>query len=246
MPVNKHVLVGIDDTDNLYSRGTGFIVRQLATQLKNNKLATLNCVSRHQLFVHDDIPYTSHNSSACMELITENIDDLYKYCRKYLLDVAADGSDVGLCIMPFGEIPDEIVRWGLNAKKIVLNKQKAIDLSEKHNIILEGLTGTHDGIIGSMAACGLRKEGNDGRILMLNSDFRSFSGKMKAKMICNNFHIQNIFDTFDALISPETEIFLEEGWKPILRNGFYTLIVEKDDKSNWKSISKDLLRKISS
>lgn len=246
MSVKKHVLVGIDDTDNLYSRGTGFIVRQLATRLKDNKLATLKCVSRHQLFVHDDIPYTSHNSSACMELLTDNIDKLHKYCHNYLLDVAADGSDVGLCIIPFDEIPNEIVHWGLDAKKNVLNKQKAIELSDKHKIILEGLTGTYDGIIGSMAACGLRKEGNDGRILMLDSDFRSFSGIMEAKLICNNFHIQNIFDTFDSLISPDTEIFLEDGWKPILKNGMYTLIVEKDDKSNWKSISKDLLRKISS
>ncbi|PLW91729.1 MAG: hypothetical protein C0592_14365 [Marinilabiliales bacterium] len=239
-------LVGIDDTDNLTSRGTGFIVRQLAAQLREKKIARVLAVSRHQLFVHDDIPYTSHNSSACMELLCSDRAILEKYCREYLLEVAAEGSDVGLCIIPFDDVDEDIIEWGLTAKKTVLNKSLARDLADQKNIFLEGLTGTHDGIIGSMAACGLRKHGSDGRILMLDIDFRSFSGQIKASEICNNFHIQNIFDNFGKDIPPEAEILLEENWKPILRNGRYTLIVEKDEQDKWKSISKDTLRKISS
>lgn len=239
-------LVGIDDTDNLTSRGTGFIVRQLAAQLRDKNIARVLAVSRHQLFVHDEIPYTSHNSSACMELICEDRKALEDYCRNYLLEVAADGSDVGLCIIPFDEVDEDIINWGLSAKKIVLNKTLARELAVRKNVFLEGLTGTHDGIIGSMAACGLRKYGNDGRILMLEADFRSFTGEISAEEICRNFHIQNIFDTFDARVSSQTIIILEENWKPILKDGIYTLIVEKDGEFRWKSISKDALRKISS
>ena len=239
-------LVGIDDTDNLTSRGTGFIVRQLAAQLKDNSIARVLAVSRHQLYVHDEIPYTSHNSSACMELLSSNRKALEDYCRSYLLDVAAEGSDVGLCIIPFEEVDEEIVNWGLSAKKDILNKRLARDLAKRKNILLEGLTGTHDGIIGSMAACGLRKYGNDGRILMLEADFRSFSGLIKASEICTNFHIQNIFDNFGNRVPADIPIFLEENWKPVLKDGHYTLIVEKDEQFEWKSISKDALRKISS
>ena len=239
-------LVGIDDTDNLTSRGTGFIVRQLAAQLRDKNIARVLAVSRHQLFVHDEIPYTSHNSSACMELLCSDRKALENYSRGYLLDVAAEGSDVGLCIIPFDGVDDEIVQWGLTAKKSVLNKQLARELAERKNIFLEGLTGTHDGIIGSMAATGLRKFGNDGRILMLETDFRSFTGLIKASEICTNFHIQNIFDNFGNEVLSEAEVFLEENWKPILRNGEYTLIVEKHEQYEWKSLGKDALRKISS
>jgi len=239
-------LVGIDDTDNHTSRGTGFIVRQLAAQLREKNIARVLAVSRHQLYVHDDIPYTSHNSSACMELLCENRKALESYCRNYLLEVAAEGSDVGLCIIPFDEVDDEIVNWGLTAKKTVLNKTLARELADRKSVFLEGLTGTHDGIIGSMAATGLRKFGNDGRILMLEADFRSFTGLIKVSEICINFHIRNIFDNFGNEIFPEAFVYLEENWKPVLRNGEYTLIVEKHEQYEWKSLGKDALRKISS
>lgn len=239
-------LIGIDDTDNLTSRGTGFIVRDLARQLKEAGIAEPHCVSRHQLFFHPDIPYTSHNSSACLEADSDRPDDLKKFCRSYLLDVAADGSDAGLCIVSFDDIVEEQIQWGLRAKKEILTQDAARELAQRHNIFLEGLTGTRDGIIGSLAACGLRKYGNDGRILMLAADFRTFKGAISASLICRNFHIQNIFDNFGVPIPPDAEIYLDEGWKPVMKDGKYTLIVEKDGEHTWKSISKEYLRSISS
>ncbi len=239
-------LIGIDDTDNLTSRGTGFIVRELARQLREAGIAYPHCVSRHQLFFHPDIPYTSHNSSACLEVDSDRIDDLKNFCRTYLLNVAAEGSDAGLCIVAFDEVSEEQIQWGLRAKKEILTKDAAQDLAARNHVFLEGLTGTRDGIIGSLAACGLRKFGCDGRILMLAADFRSFQGSATAAQICTNFHIRNIFDIFDAPIPPDDLITLTEGWKPVLRNGIYTLIVEKDGEHSWKSINKDYLRSISS
>jgi len=239
-------LIGIDDTDNLNSRGTGFVVRELARQLKEAGIAGPHCVSRHQLYFHPDIPYTSHNSSACLEVDSDKHDELKTFCRNYLLEVAADGSDAGLCIVAFDEVSDEQIQWGLRAKKEILTQDAARDLAARNNVFLEGLTGTRDGIIGSLAACGLRKYGNDGRILMLAADFRAFHGTASAAEICTNFHIRKIFDIFDAPIPPDAVITLAEGWKPVLKNGMYTLIVEKDGEHTWKSISKDYLRSISS
>lgn len=242
----KKYVIGIDDTDNLTSRGTGFIVRELARLLKEAGIADPQCVSRHQLYYHPDIPYTSHNSSACLEVDVLQIDKLHDFCRQYLLDVAAEGSDVGLCIVEFYNVSEIQINWGLRAKKEILTLDDAKKIARDNHIFLEGLTGTHGGMIGALAACGLRKYGNDGRILMLAADFRSFSGKITASEICRNFHIQNIFDTFDTPIPAEAEITLEEGWKPLIKNGLYSLMVEKDGQHAWKSISKELLRKISS
>ena len=59
-------LMGIDDTDNLESRGTGHRARMLGTGLQEAGLATLHSITRHQLLVHPAIRYTSHNSSACL------------------------------------------------------------------------------------------------------------------------------------------------------------------------------------
>ena len=61
-------LIGIDDTDNLESRGTGFRARQLGGRLAEAGLGKVRGITRHQLFVHPSIPYTSHNSSACLDV----------------------------------------------------------------------------------------------------------------------------------------------------------------------------------
>ena len=60
------VYIGIDDTDNLTSRGTGSRARELIELLEEKKLAKGLAVTRHQLLVDDRVPYTSHNSSACL------------------------------------------------------------------------------------------------------------------------------------------------------------------------------------
>jgi hypothetical protein len=62
------ILVAIDDTDNLESKGTGFRARELAALLHQNDFGHIIGVTRHQLFVHTNIPYTSHNSSACIAM----------------------------------------------------------------------------------------------------------------------------------------------------------------------------------
>ena len=60
------VYIGIDDTDNPDTRGTGFRARQLVDRLHDRDMARTVGVTRHQLLVDDRIPYTSHNSSACL------------------------------------------------------------------------------------------------------------------------------------------------------------------------------------
>ena len=64
-------LIGIDDTDNKESRGTGFNSRQLVAAIEVENLGHVVGITRHQLFVHPEIPYTFQNSSACLD-VTNN------------------------------------------------------------------------------------------------------------------------------------------------------------------------------
>ena len=47
------LLIGIDDTDNLESRGTGYRARMLARHLGEAQLGTVTGITRHQLLVDD-------------------------------------------------------------------------------------------------------------------------------------------------------------------------------------------------
>ena len=61
------VFIGFDDTDASDSTyGTGKVVRWFQSRLPEG--CRCQGVVRQQLLVCDDIPYTSHNSSACMVL----------------------------------------------------------------------------------------------------------------------------------------------------------------------------------
>jgi len=60
------LLLAVDDTDNLHSRGTGFLCQQLLAHLQAAGLGTPLGATRHQLLLDHRIPYTSHNSSACI------------------------------------------------------------------------------------------------------------------------------------------------------------------------------------
>jgi hypothetical protein len=118
-----HYLIGIDDTDNLETRGTGHRVRQLADWLAENKLAVPKGITRHQLLVHPQIPYTSHNSSACLSVETDNADDLWEASREFLLREGAIGSDVGLCLAEWKTILEVVQSFGRRAKIEVLTCQ---------------------------------------------------------------------------------------------------------------------------
>jgi hypothetical protein len=61
----KTVYIGFDDTDNLDADvGTGKLARRFEALLPEG--CRLRGVVRQQLLVDDRIPYTSHNSSACL------------------------------------------------------------------------------------------------------------------------------------------------------------------------------------
>ena len=170
--------IGIDDTDNLETRGTGYRARQLIELLQQNRLGRGVGVTRHQLLVDDRVPYTSHNSSAC--IVIEPLEgisdaDIMNCCRDFLLEIAAPGSDVGLCLADEQQAK-KVTHFGEKAKVVLVTQDEARTEARTHGIPLEGLTGDFQGIIGALSAVGLHVHGDDGRYLWPR-DIRNFSGQ---------------------------------------------------------------------
>jgi len=126
-------LIGIDDTDNLESRGTGFRARCLGAELAAAGLARIDGVSRHQLLVHPDIPYTSHNSALCLDgfVADGRIDEVREFCRDFLLRESAEGSDAGLCIAEYDTLNGTVRAFGVRAKQEVLVRSEAEDVARE-------------------------------------------------------------------------------------------------------------------
>ena len=160
------VLIGIDDTDNETSPGTGSLARRISAECEKKGMHPLG-VTRHQFLIDPAIPYTSHNSGACVVIEGDNVWEIAQFAFEFVADNAAEGSDPGVCIARPEMITNEIIAFSQKATDTVLHIGQAFDLAQKSPILLRGLGGTCQGVIGAIASVGLRQWGNEGRFIDL-------------------------------------------------------------------------------
>ena len=162
------LLIGIDDTDNVDSIGTGDVLENLMDKLRENELGSGGFITRHQLYVHEAIPYTSHNSAMCCIAEVDHLIKTIDFCRDFMDVSCAEGSDPGLCVIDLDRLryKKRIIRFGQSAKSMVLKKRDALEVTDLHRqaVYLSEHGGTGDGVIGALAGCGLRLSGFDGKV----------------------------------------------------------------------------------
>jgi hypothetical protein len=242
------VFIGIDDTDNLESRGTGFRARQLGQLLNQEGLIKLLSITRHQLLVDQRIPFTSHNSSACIvgELMGTT-DQTAEFCAGFLLRESAPDSDAGLCIATENLISDEIHLFGQKAKREIIDITEAVSISEKTGIFLDGYLNSRIGMIGSLAAVGLRSHGNDGRLLWLRN-LRETLGIYRADEYAKLTGVELITDIDGQAVPGNATLNITDWCRPVMQGGLITLFVEKimdHELYNYQSASKEHIKSIS-
>lgn len=161
------IFIGMDDTDNVDSRGTGHLARQIAAVLAGEY--RLLGVTRHQLLVDPRVPCTRNNSSAAIALDVDHVeldvDCLLERVRAIMLENYQPGSDPGLCLAL--SVPIAVMEFGRRAQRELVNQADARALAAAHGIRLLGLGGDEDGVIGALASVGLAASGEDGRYIQV-------------------------------------------------------------------------------
>lgn len=234
----EKLLICIDDTDNLDSIGTGQLLETMCVEMKTHGLAEGGYVTRHQLLIHEDIAYTSHNSSMCCELTTEDPEQTLEFARSYLEEHAAPGSDPGLCVLRLTEGTDYsgLAEFGRLAQTIVLKKEDAYLAADSFSgtLSLSEHGGTGDGVIGALAGVGLRLTGSDGRI----------KGKIfpdpgyeitTPKEICQRYPVDQVIDERGSHLPSDLAVRFTEPAKAILLDGKVTLQAEQKE-NEWRII----------
>ena len=225
------VLIGIDDTDNLESRGTGNLAREIASEL--NRFSDVLGITRHQLLVDPRIPYTKNNSSAAIFVETdEEPKQLFEYVLSIMSTSVQPGSDAGLCLAV--TVPQDVTSFGYRAKLELVTQGEARSLAAANNIQLQGISGDEGGIIGALSAVGLAASGEDGRYIQLGN-IRDLSGLQP---------IQSILDAgVEAVLNRQGDPVKEgmvwiEKLRPALRGGKAVAFVEKHN-SHWALVRLD-------
>lgn len=160
------ILIGVDDTDNDASPGTGRLARQLAGECRARGLQWRG-VTRHQFLLDPAIPYTSHNSGACVIIEADADIGALGFAFEFVSDRSASGSDPGVCIAGADAVSDELVEFGRAAARSVLTMQEAFAQAQQAGVLLRALGGTGQGVIGALASVGQCAAGHEGRFIDL-------------------------------------------------------------------------------
>jgi hypothetical protein len=240
-------LIGVDDTDDVGDRGTGFRARQLGTLLEQENLAELLSISRHQLLRSPEIPSTSQNSSACLAVHARvRPERLIRHCADFLLKASAPAADAGLCIAAWEQVGEPVQALGLRAKHEVLDFTVPLELARHEEIYLEGLMGTGGGLVGALAAVGLRASGSDGRFIWLVGT-RELSGVHSVGSLCRTTGIQDVRALDGTRLQPVALVDVGPWVRPILSNGAAVLLVERavsHDGCQWRAAARELVKEL--
>lgn len=245
------LLIAIDDTDSLESRGTGQLAQIMIEKIEQMRWGICSRITRHQLFVHDDIPYTSHNSAMCFgaEIDKHRYDDLIAFGMRFLETESEKGSDPGLCVvnMDNGLNTDLLIAFGRRAKTEVLEKSNAYALANDLGIHLSEHGGNGQGIVGALAGTGLRLTGNDGR-------FRGWFhyGKAGETISVKDLLVDGLVDMVRSnegeIIAPELSVLLsEEKIKTVLQDHRQTVLVKNTTPPcsiKWQTLTKQQVKEI--
>lgn len=229
-------LVAIDDTDNEESIGTGRLARMLAAHLEEKGLLGEASVTRHQLLVHPDVPYTSHNSSACLRAAgaRDAGPRLLDLARDFLVANFHEGANPGLCVARADQVPDEAVEWARRAQREVLDLD-AFDRAlagfggDALRVWASGETG--QGRIGACAGVALRSTGADGRFIGLRG-IRDLRGALLVSEIRDRSGVARV-DTADGERLPDDTTIDTRDWvRPTLVGGEPVLVV-REEEGRW-------------
>ncbi len=246
------IIVSIDDTDNIDSDwGTGELAAQISQTMEERGWGKSYGVTRHQLLVHPDIPYTSHNSSMCFaaELDEPCLNGLINYASDFLSRESAEGSDPGLCVAVPEQIskPGPLLDFGRRAKETILSKQEAYNLALQLGIHLSEHGGDGQGVIGALAGAGLRISGNDGR-LRGKLKVETADGMISVRDIISQTCVDVVRGLDGTALNDDEPIRLGKTVKPVLLDGKFILFVFEtsgEDKRDalWQTCTKEQLRK---
>lgn len=233
--------IAIDDTDEVgYFISTGEICEHIVKHINTNYSRTTP-ITRHQLYLHDAIPYTSHNSSMCFtcELDRKDFEEVKAFILEYVSHISALSSSGGVAMVFEKDIinPNSFIEYGINAKNKVLHKDLAYSIAKEQNVFLQEIKNEGNGIIGALAGVALRFSGNDGRLrgkITLDTPVM-FPTELLAKNVIDDIEVINANE-----VIPSKKIVCNNGLKWILKQNKRVLLVEETHEC-YRPLNKEAL-----
>lgn len=238
--ISEQYTIGIDDTDAADAPGTGTLARALVAHVEGSGFGTSLGVTRHQLWESDKVPATDGNRCYAVVIETDrDILDVEDLAVAFVRAQSAREANPGIAVLSRHSDMPHALAFGRRTQLELMKIDEAERYAAESNVLVRGLGGSRAGMIGALAAAGLRGGGKDGRYSDLRG-IRDLSGRVTAGEIRARTAIEHILnedgeeldrdDAIDTLdwIRPR----IEEG-RPVLR-----LRRSRDDRRLWLPIDR--------
>ena len=238
------LLICIDDTDSKNSeKGTGAIAEDIRDMVVETFDAPVSFISRHQLLIHPDVPYTSHNSSMCFgtEIPEDRYDELVERTLEVVSTESDPESDPGVAIADLDTIDTEAaIAYGKACKRILMHKTDAYAIAEQAGFFLKELGGTGDGVIGAAAGIGLRLWGFDGTMKGKPKDLEPGKTYDLSELPKSRF-IERVVTENGEPVPADGKLTLPNKTKVAVYEGILSLFVEPDPDQEgfWKPLDRE-------
>lgn len=227
------IYIGLDDTDNLETPGTGRLARDLAATLPTD--SGIVGVTRHQLLQDARIPFTAKNSTNVVILdgSDENLEELLDRVVAFVLPRCAPGSDPAVCVVRENQVAG--LTHGQRCQTEVVTVKAARETADARGILLRSLAGSPCGIIGALAGVCLSATGNDGRFIQLGQ-VRDLTGCVPVARILESGVAR--VQTEDGVEVPMGMIDTKDKLRPAFREGKAVLYVSPAGPDAWEALKK--------
>lgn len=220
----------IDDTDEIgYEKSTGMISEEIQEYIAS-KYAKCSLITRHQLFIHEDIPYTSHNSSMCftVNLSFEQKQDVINFVITHIEKYSAPTSQPGICIGFEKDIKDikKLINFGFDAKTKVLSKDDAYAMAKEINFHLSEHKNGGQGVIGAVAGVALRLFGSDGRV---KGNIKLQKDSISVKELLEDESIDEVQFEDGSQASEDIVVFLGDKLKRVMLKHKSVVLIQKSE-----------------
>ncbi len=240
------LLICIDDTDSQTSvKGTGAIADDIRNMISTYFDVTCSFVSRHQLLIHPDVPYTSHNSSMCFGVIIpdEKYEELKEKAAEILASESDPESDPGLAIADIDTVDAEkLIAYGKECKRRLMTKADAYAIAEEAGFFLNEYGGTGDGIIGAAAGIGLRLWGQDGTMKGKPKDLKA-EQRYTVEELLQSLYISRVIEPDGTPAPNGLVVDLPKKPKVTVIDGALTMMIEPSEQEGiWQPVDREIAK----
>lgn len=234
-------LLGIDDTDSPGSPTTAALALALGRNFENLGIAEFICVTCHPLFTHPPLVGACGNRAVCILLDAQPLRarEIELDCREYLRRESSPGSNPGFALAAWNQFAPEVVVWGKTARFTLLERQAALSLGRQAGMSISGLAGSGCGVIGALAAVGLRFEGSDGWVDWMPG-LDALIGVYTPVTLADAARFDRVETESGRRPALDDRILISHRPRPVLKGGNITLLLtpaKRGSEHHWEVLN---------